>query len=305
MAAVFGLPRIRTPTPTPLRLGASLAPKEGVVAGLAYGDWLGAGPPIVLVPGIFSSHRGLAQLAVELSQGRRSKRRRVVAFDLRGRGRSAGSGPFGIDQHARDLWRAIDALGLERPVLCGHSLGAFAAVAAAGSRPGAAAGLALLDGGLWSPAPVPVELVHAIFADDRARLDLTFPDVRAYAIHRGLEPTADVLDELINELAPSDDGGLSPVMPAEAFDEDVASIAADQRRNRYLSSAGCPALVIRARRGVGGDPLVQMVDDATRDAALAELPTLRVVDLADASHGELVRAPFAKRVAAEIRALPA
>jgi pimeloyl-ACP methyl ester carboxylesterase len=304
MAAVFGLPRIRTPTPTPLRLGASLAPRESVAAGLAYGDWLGAGPPIVLVPGIFSSHRGLSALAVALSKGRRSRHRRVVAFDLRGRGRTGPSGPFGIEQHARDLWRAIDALGLERPVLCGHSLGAFVAAVAACSRPGAAAGLALLDGGLWSPAPVPVELVHAIFADDRARLDLTFPDVRAYAVHRGLEPTDDVLDELINELAPSD-GGLSPVMPAQAFDEDVASIATDERRNRHLSSAGCPALVIRARRGVGGDPLVQMVDDATLDAALAELPSLRVVDLADASHGELVRAPFAKRVAAEISALPA
>jgi pimeloyl-ACP methyl ester carboxylesterase len=290
---VLGLPRLRTPTPTPLRLGVSLAPKEGIAADLAYGDWLGSGPPVVLVPGIFSSHRGLSAVAVAL----RKKKRRVVAFDLRGRGRAAHDGPFGIERHARDLWRAIDVLGIDRPVLCGHSLGAFVVAAAAGSRPGAAAGLALLDGGLWSRTPVPVELVHAIFADDRARLGMSFPDVRAYAIHRGLGPTDDVLDELINELAYTEDG-LSPVMPAEAFDEDVASIASHQG-NRYLSSAGCPALVIRARKGVGGDPLVQMVDDATRDAALAELPTLRVVDM-DASHGELVRAPFAKRVAAEV-----
>jgi pimeloyl-ACP methyl ester carboxylesterase len=291
---VLGLPRLRTPTPTPLRLGSSLAPKEGIAGDLAYGDWLGTGPPIVLVPGIFSSHRGLSAVAVAL----RKKRRRVVAFDLRGRGRSAQDGPFGIERHVRDLWRAIDVLGIDRPVLCGHSLGAFVAAAAAGSRPGAAAGLALLDGGLWSPRPVPVELVHAIFADDRARLDLSFPDVRAYALDRGLEPTDDVLDELINDLALTGDG-VSPIMPAQAFDEDVASIAADQRGNRYLSSAGCPALVIRARKGVGGDPLVQMVDDVTRDAALAELPALRIVDM-DASHGELVRAPFAKRVAAEV-----
>jgi pimeloyl-ACP methyl ester carboxylesterase len=227
-----------------------------------------------------------------------------VAFDLRGRGRAPLDGPFGIQRHADDLWRAIDALGLERPTLCGHSLGAFVVAAAAAARPGAAAAIVLLDGGLWSPRPVPVELVHALFADDRARLELSFADVREYAIHRGLEPTDDVLDELINELAPLGDR-LSPVMPTRAFDEDVASIAADARGNRHLSMAGCPALVIRARKGIGGDPLAQMVDDATREAALAELPTLRVVDIEDATHGELVRRPHVGRIAREILALPA
>ncbi len=74
-------------------------------------------------------------------------------------------------------------------------------------------------------------------------------------------------------------------MPVEAFDEDVASIAADTRRNRLLAAAGCPMLVIRALRGIGGDPLAQMVDDRTQDAARAEIPSLRVVDIADATHG--------------------
>jgi pimeloyl-ACP methyl ester carboxylesterase len=293
------LPSIRTPTLKPLRLGASLAPREGTAGELPYGDWMGDGPPVVLVPGIFSSHRALSPLALALR-----KRRRVLAFDLRGRGRAPLDGPFGIQRHADDLWRAIDALELERPTLCGHSLGAFVVAAAAGARPGAAAGLVLLDGGLWSPAPIPVELVHALFADDRARLDLGFADVREYAIHRGLEPTDDVLDELVNELAPRDDR-LSPVMPTRAFDEDVASIAADTRRNRLLSAAGCPVLAIRALRGIGGDPLAQMVDDATRDAALRELPSLRVVDIEDATHGELVRPPHVARVAVEILGLTA
>lgn len=290
------LPRSRTPTLKPLRLGASLAAYEGTAADLPYGDWLGHGRPLVLVPGIFSSHRALAPLALELR-----KQRRVVAFDLRGRGRAPLDGPFGIERHADDLWRAIDALELERPLLCGHSLGAFVVATAAAARPAAAEALVLLDGGLWSPNPVPVELVHALFAEDRARLEMTFASVREYAIHRGIEPTDDVLDELVNELAAVADR-VAPVMPVEAFDEDVASIAADTRRNRLLSSASCPALVVRARRGIGGDPLAQMVDDATRDAALAELPSLRVVDL-DATHGELVRAPHTGRVAREILAL--
>jgi lipase len=276
-----------------------MAGVQGLAAELPYGEWAGAEPAIVLVPGIFATHRALAALARQLSPARR-----VVAFDLRGRGRAPLDGPFGIERHADDLWHAVDALGLQQPLLCGHSLGAFVAAVAAGTRPGAASGLALLDGGLWSPAPIPVELVHAVFADDRARLAKTFADVGAYAADRGIEPTAEVLDELAYELEDSGDG-LSPVMPARAFDEDVASIAAETRRNGLLAAAGCPSLVIRALLGIGGDPLAQMVDDATRDAALAMVPTLRVVDIEDATHGQLVRAPHAARVASAILALAA
>jgi pimeloyl-ACP methyl ester carboxylesterase len=253
-------------------------------------------PTIVLIPGIFSTKRALASLAALLSPTRD-----VVAVDLRGRGRAPLDGPFGIARHAEDLWEAID--GLERPLLCGHSLGAFVAVAAAGTRPGAASGLVLLDGGLWSPAPIPVDLIHALFADDRARLGRDFADVAEYAADRGIEPTPDVLDELAYELAPRGDR-LAPVMPAQAYDEDVASIASE-RGNELLRAAGCPALVIRALQGVGGNPLAQMVDAATLDAARAVLPGLRVVDIADATHGQLVRMPAAERVAAEILAFAA
>jgi pimeloyl-ACP methyl ester carboxylesterase len=271
-------------------------PSEGVAAQLSYADWPGDDPPIVLVPGIFSTQRALAQLARALSPTRR-----VLAFDLRGRGRAPLTGPFGIDRHAQDVWGAIDALALEAPLLVGHSLGAFVVAAAAGARPGAASALVLLDGGVWSRNPVPVELVHAVFADDRARLGRSFPDVEAYAADRKLEPTAEVLDELAYELVPSG-GMLTPVMPVAAFDEDVASIAADTRGNGLLAAAGCPVLVMRALQGIGGNPLAQMIDDATRDAAREDVPGLRVVDI-DATHGELVRAPWAARVAAEMLAL--
>jgi lipase len=274
-------------------------PLERVAAELSYADWPGGDPPIVLVPGIFSSQRALAGLARALAPARR-----VLAFDLRGRGRAPLTGPFGIGRHAEDLWRAIDALGLQAPMLVGHSLGAFVVAAAAGTRPGAASALVLLDGGVWSRDPIPVELVHALFADDRARLERSFADVETYAADRELEPTAEVLHELGYELGPSGDL-LSPVMPVQAFDEDVASIAADTRRNALLAAAACPILVIRALRGIGGNPLAQMVDDATRDAARENVPRLQVLDIADATHGQLVRAPFAEQVAREILALAA
>ena len=214
------------------------------------------------------SCRASSPLTAPSLRSRCTSRRRIasIAFDLRGRGRSPATGPFGLARHASDVWNAIDALGLRQPLLCGHSLGAFVVVTMAAARPGSAAGLVLLDGGLWAPEPVPVELVHAVFADDRARLDRSFATVEAYAADRAIEATPEVLEELSYELQRSGDG-LTPVMPVAAFDEDVASIAAQTAGNELLAAAGCPALVIRALQGVGGDPLVQMIPDRTLEAA--------------------------------------
>ena len=280
-----------------VQLSARAAPVEGIAADLAYGEWPGSEPAVVLVPGIFATHRAVAALALHLAPARR-----VVAFDLRGRGRSPSAGPFGIERHASDLWRSIDALDLRRPLLCGHSLGAFVVSVAAASRPDALSGVVLLDGGLWAPYPVPVELVHAVFADDRARLDRTFADVEAYAADREIDATPEVLEEFTYELRPAGDL-LTPVMPVEAFDSDVASIAAHTAKNAPLATIGCPVLVIRALGGVGGDPLVQMLPDATLAAARAEVPGLRVVDIGESTHGALVRDPIATQVADEILAM--
>jgi pimeloyl-ACP methyl ester carboxylesterase len=264
---------------------------EGVSAELAYGDWPGDEPAVVLVPGIFASHRSVAALAEEIAPARR-----VIALDLRGRGRSNGPGPYGIERHASDLWAALDALEVERPKLVGHSLGAFVVAVAAASRPGSVDDVVLLDGGLWAPFPVPVELVHQVFAEDRARLGRDFADVAEYA--------ADCADdrapaELEYELVPSGDR-LRPVMPVAAFDEDVASIAAHAEGNLPLGTAGCSVLAIRALQGIGGDPRAQMLPDETIADARRSIASLRVVDLPSATHGALVREPFAARVAAEI-----
>ncbi|HEY1479583.1 MAG TPA: alpha/beta fold hydrolase [Gaiellales bacterium] len=266
-----------------------VAPGDVISDGLAYGEWPGADPPVVLVPGIFATHRALASLA-----GRIAPAHRVIAFDLRGRGRSPLAGPFGIERHAADLWRAIDELELERPVLCGHSLGAFVVATAAAMRPGALDAVVLLDGGLWAPSPVPVELVHEVFAADRARLGAHFANAEAYAdaLERPLS------DELEYELRASGDG-VTTVMPAAAFDEDVASIAAHGKGNRPLASAGCSVLAVRALQGIGGDPRAQMLPDETITDARTCIADLRVIDL-DTTHGALVREPAVELVAREI-----
>ena len=118
-------------------------PGDGV--SLHARDWGGGGRPVVLLHGLASNARIWDGVAPRLA----GAGLRVVALDLRGHGDSDQPGDgYGFETVGRDLEAALAALGLARPVLAGHSWGAGVALAYAAGRPGALAGLALVDGGL-------------------------------------------------------------------------------------------------------------------------------------------------------------
>jgi pimeloyl-ACP methyl ester carboxylesterase len=72
---------------------------------------------------------------------------RLVALDRPGSGYSvrAAGATAGISEQARTIVAFMDRLGLEKPLLVGHSLGGIIALAIAIEHPGKAAGLALLS----------------------------------------------------------------------------------------------------------------------------------------------------------------
>ena len=112
-------------------------------------DWGGNGQAVLLLHGLASNARiwdGVGPRLVGAGL-------RVVALDLRGHGASdqPGSG-YDFGCVVRDLDAALAGLGLERPVLVGHSWGAHVALQYAADRPGAAAGLGLVDGALLGAA---------------------------------------------------------------------------------------------------------------------------------------------------------
>jgi pimeloyl-ACP methyl ester carboxylesterase len=79
--------------------------------------------PLVLIHGVSMSRRYFRRQVDPLGA-----RRRVIAVDLRGHGDSSNAETgHTIPHYARDLKSFIEALGLERPVLLGWSMGAFVA----------------------------------------------------------------------------------------------------------------------------------------------------------------------------------
>lgn len=110
-------------------------------APFTYTD-VGAGPVIVAVHGLPGSGRDYRYLGAALED-----RARVVRLDMPGFGGTPRTSADGVDVDARARFvrRAIDALGIERCVVVGHSMGGPVALAAAAAdHGGAIVGLGLL-----------------------------------------------------------------------------------------------------------------------------------------------------------------
>ena len=111
---------------------------------LAYRTWGPAdAPPVVLLHALGEASSDWAGVAAALAPSWR-----VYAPDLRGHGASDWPGSYTIEQLTTDLAGFLDALGLDRVVLGGHSVGAPPAYLYAARHPDRVTRLILED-----PAP--------------------------------------------------------------------------------------------------------------------------------------------------------
>lgn len=106
---------------------------------LAYREWGSSGTPIVLIPGFAEPTFVFAKVGPLLA-----RRHRVYALDLPGYGYSERKPPYGLSGFADATTAFIRRLGLRRPLLVGHSLGAAVALAVAQRLP--VSGVVLVDG---------------------------------------------------------------------------------------------------------------------------------------------------------------
>ena len=101
------------------------------------------GTPIICLPGLTRNSRDFEDIANYLSD-----RRRVITPDLRGRGFSDHD-PEWRNYHpgtyVQDTWTLLDALGIERVIVIGTSLGALIAMAMSAQRPERIAGVVIND----------------------------------------------------------------------------------------------------------------------------------------------------------------
>lgn len=197
---------------------------------------------------------------------------RLLAVDLRGHAASTWDPPWSIERHVADLVETLDALGLERTLVVGHSFGGLLALHLAAAVPGRVAGAVLLDpAGALAPA-------RAAREAELARRD---------------EGWADRAEARAARLA------LRPPHSRETVDEDLDTFLEDcpdgRVRFRFSRSAAVSAWGEMARPApslAGYDGRVELVvaaqadyvSDALRDALRRDLGGRLTEWVVDAGH---------------------
>ncbi len=135
------------------------------------------GPDLLVVPGITSPAAVWGFVAEPLARARR-----VHVLDLRGRGLSdVPDTGYALADYAADAAAAIEGLGLDRPAVLGHSLGARIAAELALARPGLIGALILADPPLTGPGRPRYPLPLSFYLDGirQARDGLSLEEARA------------------------------------------------------------------------------------------------------------------------------
>ncbi|MGH2967573.1 MAG: alpha/beta fold hydrolase, partial [Solirubrobacteraceae bacterium] len=138
------MPELQRATPGHLdelrALGAESRWVEGADGWLHVLDYGGDRPPLLVLPGITSPAITWDFVVAELRD-----LVRPLVMDLRGRGLSDVGTGYRAGDFASDAASAITELGLRRPLVLGHSLGARIAAALAASGDVSLAGVTLVD----------------------------------------------------------------------------------------------------------------------------------------------------------------
>lgn len=186
----------------------------------------------------------------------------LAAPDLRGRGHSRElPGPFGLDRHARDVTAVLRHFG-GRPVLAGHSMGAFVALLARDAHPELVRRLVLVDGGLPLPVPDGADtdaLLDATLGPAIARLGQTFAGTEAYLDFWRAHPaladhwTPDVEAYIRYDLV-GEPGQLRSRAVEEAIRADGREVLAEKPFADALSRLTKPTPLLTAPNGMFGQP---------------------------------------------------
>lgn len=231
-------------------------------------------PAIVLVHGAQNDHSvWTAQARALARQGHA-----VLAVDQPGHGRSAGPALATVEAMAAWLLALLDAAGIERAVLAGHSMGSLIALEAAFQRPARVRALALV-GSTW-PMKVSDALLETARTDEAAAIDM----VNLWS-HTGIAPAA-----------PGSPPGfwvpgasrrlmqrLSEINPAQLLHTDFVACNTYANGGAAAAAVACPTLFVQGRRDV-------MTPPRSAQALVAAIPHARVAGF-DCGHALMTERP--------------
>ena len=263
---------------------------DGVELNLAV--WEGKGKPILCVHGITANCCCWAVLAAALIP-----QYRVMAMDLRGRGRSDKPDTgYSLDHHIRDIDRLLDDLDIDKVVIMGHSLGAFIGLAFAAQFPDRMERLILVDGG----GDLSKEQMDKVFIGIKPaldRLEMVFPSEEAYLQKMReapyIQPWSPVIETYYRyEIEPTEGGVHTNIRPAH-IQEEAANI-----RNvacaTFYPKVKCDVLILRAPKGLLSQEDILLPEEVI-GKMMTEIPKSRRFDVEGVNHYGIVFQPHDAR----------
>jgi pimeloyl-ACP methyl ester carboxylesterase len=221
-------------------------------SGLIYGERRGAAdaPLVLCLHGVSANVRGFDFIAPRLADSHR-----VVAVDLRGRGRSeiTPPGTYGLDAHVRDALEIADLLGAERFDLVGWSMGACIGIALAEAAAERVRRLVLIDH-LGPMEDVALAAVESSFARLDAVVDTPEEYVAAVRAAGAIAPWSGFWERYFRYELRSDEPPFRPSTDRAACLEDAASAA--RSWHALWPALTMPTLLLRCKRPIGGGFIV-------------------------------------------------
>jgi pimeloyl-ACP methyl ester carboxylesterase len=246
----------------------------------------------VLAHGLASNSRIWDDVAARLAD-----RFHVVALDQRGHGLSdRPSDGYQFDKVAGDLHGVVEALGLGRSTIVGHSWGGNVALVYAATYPELTRALVLVDGGLIEPSANPEMTLERLLVElaPPDLTSLTFSElldrVRSGDAAQYWSPTVEAT--MRTSFEDTSDGKIRPRLQREDHLEIIRAMWG-LRPSQLFAQVTCPTLLIPARRSnpTGRAALRAPERQRAIEDAVATLPNARLLWMEETVHDVPLQRP--------------
>jgi pimeloyl-ACP methyl ester carboxylesterase len=263
---------------------------DGVQLNLAV--WEGRETPVVCIHGLTANCRCWDVIAASLAP-----RHRVVAMDLRGRGRSdKPETGYGLDRHIRDLYCLFENIDIDRGVIMGHSLGAMIGLAFAANYPDRVEQLILVDGG----GDLSAEQQDKVLAGIKPALDrlgAVFPSAEEYLQKMRqspyLQPWSPAVETHYRYELEAVEGGMRVNIHPDHIRQEIAEMR-ETTCGKFFSGIRCPVLILRAVNGLLSREDLLLPEEVV-GRMLREIPGARRFDVQGVNHYGIVFQPHEAR----------
>jgi len=263
-----------------------MAKGNGIQIQLAV--WEGKGKEILCIHGLTANSRFWDCLASALAS-----HHKVIAMDLRGRGFSdkPPSG-YSIEHHCKDVLALIDDLGLERPVLMGHSLGAFISLVFTAQYPQRVDRLILVDGG----GKLSENQMAKVFVGIKPSLDRLgqiFPSFKDYVLQIKqapfLQPWNSYMETYFRYEVEEVEGGVRSRVHPKHIEEEAQNLGKVDTVQFYKKVI-VSTLILRATKGMLAEDDLVLPEDVA-ELMVHEMPKVKKVDLENTNHYTILFQP--------------